>query len=57
MSVVVLYTIATFGTPEIVLIIEVSLFQSVLITEVSLFQSVLIREVPLYVYDKCIPFG
>ncbi len=37
-SEVVLYTEATFGTPA----------ESVLIIELSLFQSVLIREVPLY---------
>ena len=44
---VVLYINAIIGTPESVLIREVSLFQSVLLREVSLFQSVLLRGVPL----------
>ncbi len=39
LSEVVLHTKATFGIPESVLIIEVSLFQSVLIREVPLYNT------------------
>ncbi len=39
LSEVVLYTKATFGTPESVLIIEVSLFQRALIRKVPLYNS------------------